>query len=264
MLELKNIKAVYSDVVLALDEVSLTLEKSSVVVLLGSNGSGKSTTLKSISGVLRVEDGELTEGTVELDGRRIDRLNPEQIAGLGIRHVLQGRSIFPQLTTEENLLMGAYLRSDRKGAREDLERVYNNFPALEPLRDRKSGYLSGGEQQMLVIGRALMGHPRIMLLDEPSLGLAPNLISNLFTILKQIKETEKASLLIAEQNASAALAVADYGYVLQSGRIVGSGKPESLESYARVKRAYLGLDENGAFISRHDFRQKTTNDETDL
>ena len=264
MLELKNIKAVYSGVVLALDEVSMTLEQGSVVVLLGSNGSGKSTTLKSISGVLRVEDGELTEGTVELDGRRIDRLGPEQIAGLGIRHVLQGRSIFPQLTTEENLLMGAYLRRDRQGTKKDLEQVYESFPRLTPLRDRKSGYLSGGEQQMLVIGRALMGHPRIMLLDEPSLGLAPNLIGDLFAILKRINEAEKTSLLIAEQNAAAALAIADYGYVLQSGRIVASGKTESLESYARVKQAYLGLDENGAFLSRHDFRQKTTNGDTDL
>ena len=263
VLELNNIKAVYGDVVLALDDVSLTLEQGSVVVLLGSNGSGKSTTLKSISGVLRVEDGELTEGTVELDGHRIDRLSPEQIAGLGIRHVLQGRSIFPQLTTEENLLM-AYLRRDRQGTRKDLERIYENFPKLAPLRDRKSGYLSGGEQQMLVIARALMGHPRIMLLDEPSLGLAPNLIGDLFTTLKQIKETEKTSLLIAAQNAAAALAIADYGYVLQSGRVVASGKAESLDSYARVKRAYLGLDENGAFLSRHDFRQKTADDDTGL
>jgi branched-chain amino acid transport system ATP-binding protein len=264
VLELKNIRAIYSDVVLALDDVSLTLEQGSVIVLLGSNGSGKSTTLKSISGVLRVEDGELTEGSVELDGRRIDRLSPEQIAKLGIRHVLQGRSIFPQLTTEENLLMGAYLRRDRQSTSEDLERVYRSFTKLAPLRDRKSGYLSGGEQQMLVIGRALMGHPKIMLLDEPSLGLAPNLIGDLFTILQQINETEKTSLLIAEQNAAAALAIADYGYVLQNGRIVASGKSESLENYARVKKAYLGLDENGAFLSRHDFRQKTADNETDL
>jgi branched-chain amino acid transport system ATP-binding protein len=264
MLELKNIKAVYSDVVLALDDVSLTLEQGSVVVLLGSNGSGKSTTLKSISSVLRVEDGELTEGSIELDGRRIDRLSPEQIAKLGIRHVLQGRSIFPQLTTEENLLMGAYLRRDRQGTREDLERVYENFAKLAPLRDRKSGYLSGGEQQMLVIGRALMGHPKVMLLDEPSLGLAPNLIGDLFSILKHINKTEKTSLLIAEQNAAAALAIADYGYVLQSGRIVTSGKTKSLQSYARVKQAYLGLDENGAFLSRHDYRRETTNDGTDV
>ncbi|UCB43766.1 MAG: ABC transporter ATP-binding protein [Dehalococcoidales bacterium] len=263
MLELKNIKAVYNDIVLALDDVSLTLEQGSVVVLLGSNGSGKSTTLKSISGVLRIEDGELTEGIVELDSHRIDRLNPEQIASLGIRHVLQGRSIFPQLTTEENLLMGAYLRRDRPGTRKDLEQVYEHFPKLAPLHDRKSGYLSGGEQQMLVIGRALMSHPKIMLLDEPSLGLAPNLIGDLFSILKQIKDAEKTSLLIAEQNAAAALAIADYGYVLQSGRIVASGKAESLESYAKVKRAYLGLDKNGAFLSRHDFRQKITDDDTE-
>jgi len=262
MLVLDSIKAVYSDVVLGLDGVSLRLDAGSVVVLLGSNGSGKSTTLKSISGVLRIEDGELTEGTIELDGSRIDRLTPEEIAGLGICHVLQGRSIFPQLTTEENLLMGAYLRRDRQNVKKDLARVYDYFPKLTPLRTRKSGYLSGGEQQMLVVGRALMSHPRIMLLDEPSLGLAPGIIGDLFAILKQINEEEKTSLLVAEQNAAAALAIADYGYVLQSGKIAASGDADSLSSHARVKQAYLGLSEDGTFISRHDLRQKSTGEGT--
>lgn len=251
MLKVNGIKAVYSDVVLAIDGVSLSVAESSIVVLLGSNGSGKSTTLKSISGVLHTEEGKVTEGTVELDGRRIDRLAPEEIAGLGLCHVLQGRSAFPQLTTEENLLMGAYLRRDKEKVRQDLERVLEYFPALAPLRERKAGYLSGGEQQMLVIGRALLSRPRVMLLDEPSLGLAPGVIDGVFAILRQIRDEEKTSLLIAEQNAAAALAIADYGYVLQSGRVASSGPAEELSDHARVRGAYLGLDEDGGFLSRH-------------
>ncbi len=250
MLVVSNVKAVYGDVVLALDDVSMRIEDNSCVVLLGSNGSGKSTTLKSISGVLRVEEGELTEGTVELDGRRIDRLTPEQIAVLGVRHVLQGRSVFPQLTTEENLRMGAYLRRDKQKVKRDLARIYDYFPLLEPLRSRKSGYLSGGEQQMLVIGRAMMGRPRVMLLDEPSLGLAPSLIGEIFRLLKRIKEEEATTLLIAEQNA-AALEIADYGYVLQNGRVSASGTAAELAADRSVRAAYLGLNEDGSFLSRH-------------
>jgi branched-chain amino acid transport system ATP-binding protein len=261
VLTLNNIKAVYSDVVLALSEVSIVVNESSVVVLLGSNGSGKSTALKSISGVLRIENGKLTEGTIELDRRRIDRLTPEQIAGLGICHVLQGRAIFPQLSTEENLLMGAYLRRDKADIQKDLDRVYEYFPKLAPLRRRKSGFLSGGEQQMLVIGRAFMSRPRIMLLDEPSLGLAPSIINDIFAILKQVNEVEKTSLLIAEQNAAAALAIADYGYVLQNGRIAASGSAELLKDHAQVKGAYLGLGKDGTFISRHDVDTAASNDE---
>lgn len=262
MLVINNIKAVYNDVVLALDGVSLRLDAGSVAVLLGNNGSGKSTTLKSISGVLRIEYGELTEGTIELDGTRIDRLTPEEIAGHGIRHVLQGRSIFPQLTVEENLLMGAYFRRDKQNVKKDLTRVYEYFPALTQLGGRKSGFLSGGEQQMLVVGRALMSHPKIMLLDEPSLGLSPGIIGNLFAILSQINKEEKTSLLVAEQNVAAALSIADYGYVLQNGKIAASGDADSLSSYARVKQAYLGLSEDGTFFSRHNIRQNITEEDT--
>ncbi len=250
MLKLNNLKAVYSDVVLALDNVSMSLEVNSIVAILGSNGSGKSTTLKSISGVLSVEDGKLTEGSVEFDGRRIDRMSPEDIARLGISHVLQGHSIFPQLTTEENLFMGAYLRKDKAHIKKDMDRIYQYFPALLQLRDRKSGYLSGGEQQMLVIGRALMSKPKIMLLDEPSLGLAPGIISSIFDIIPQIRQEEKTAFLIAEQN-SIVLSVADYGYVLQTGKVVSSGKADSLSDYTMVKGAYLGLDEHGTFFSHH-------------
>ncbi|MFC1950831.1 ABC transporter ATP-binding protein [Chloroflexota bacterium] len=250
MLSLNNVKAIYSDVVLALDNVSMSLEPNSIVALLGSNGSGKSTTLKSISGVLRVEDGKLTEGNVDLDGRRIDKMSPEDIARLGISHVLQGRSIFPQLTTEENLLMGAYLRKDKQEVKKDMDRIYEYFPSLVPLKVRKSGYLSGGEQQMLVIGRALMSRPKIMLLDEPSLGLAPGIISNIFAIIKQIKEDQQTCFLIAEQN-SIVLSIADYGYVLQTGKIVSSGPADALSDHTMVKEAYLGLNDNGTFVSHH-------------
>ena len=263
MLALNNIKAVYNGVVLALDGISLRLDEGSIVVLLGNNGSGKSTTLKSISGVLRIEDGELTEGTIELDSSRIDRLTPEAIANLGICHTLQGRSIFPQLTTEENLLMGAYLRRDRQNVKKDLTRVYEYFPALTPLRTCKSGFLSGGEQQMLVVGRALMSRPKIMLLDEPSLGLSPGIIGNLFAILTQINKEEKTSLLVAEQNVAAALAIADYGYVLQSGKVAASGDADSLSSYTLVKQAYLGLNEDGTFISRHRSQQQKVDEDSD-
>jgi branched-chain amino acid transport system ATP-binding protein len=258
MLLLDNVKAVYGGVVLALDEVTMEIAEGSAVVLLGSNGSGKSTTLKSISGVLRVEEGELTEGSVTLDGRRIDKLAPEEIAGLGVCHVLQGRSVFPQLTTDENLKMGAYLRRNRQEVKEDLERIYEYFPKLAPLRTRKSGYLSGGEQQMLVIRRAMMARPRIMLLDEPSLGLAPSLIGEIFGLLKRIKQEQATTLLIAEQNA-AVLQIADYGYVLQNGRVTASGTAAELAADSGLRGAYLGLDGAGSFLSRH--RQTGTDGE---
>ena len=252
MLKIDKIKAVYSNVVLALNEVSMVVPEGKIIALIGSNGSGKSTTLKSISGVLATEDGKVTEGTIMLEDRRIDRLNPEQIARMGVCHVLQGRSVFAHLTTEENLIMGDYLRKDRKKIKEDLGRVYDYFPRLETLRQQKSGYLSGGEQQMLVIGRAYMAHPKIMLLDEPSLGLAPKIISSIYDIVWRINRDEKTSLIIAEQNAVAALSVADYGYVLQNGRITAEGSREVLAGQQAVKEGYLGLNGGGTFASRHD------------
>ncbi len=251
MLKIDKIKVVYSNVVLALNEVSMVVPEGNIVALIGSNGSGKSTMLKSISGVLATEDGKVTEGTIMLEDKRIDKLNPEQIARMGVCHVLQGRSVFAQLTTEENLIMGAYLRKDRKKIKEDLDRVYNYFPRLETLRQQKSGYLSGGEQQMLVIGRAYMAHPKIMLLDEPSLGLAPKIISSIYDIVRRINRDEKTSLIIAEQNAVAALSVADYGYVLQNGRITAEGSGEVLAGQQSVKEDYLGLNGGGIFASRH-------------
>ncbi|MBI2853521.1 MAG: ABC transporter ATP-binding protein [Chloroflexi bacterium] len=251
MLTVNGIRAIYGGVVLGLSDVSLKLEEGKVVALLGANGSGKSTTLKSISGMLRTEDGKLSEGSIELDGKRIDRLAPERIARLGVCHVLQGISVFPQLSTEENLLMGAYLRQDRKNVDQDMDGVYRYFPNLPALRRRKAGYLSGGEQQMLVIGRALLTRPRFMLLDEPSLGLAPGIIGEIFSILKTICRESNTSLLVAEQNTAAVLEIADYGYVLQNGRTAYEGKSGQLEG-DRVKKFYLGLGESGTFISYHD------------
>lgn len=241
MLKVEKIKAVYSGIVLALAEVFLTVGDGSVVALLGSNGSGKTTTLKSISGILRTEDGNLTRGTVEFDGKRIDRLTPERIARMGLTHVLQGRAVFSQLTTEENLWMGAYLRRDRNLIKKDMVRVFEYFPKLAERRHQKGGYLSGGEQQMLVIGRALMARPKIILLDEPSLGLAPTIITGIFDILKKINEEEKTSLLIAEQNAAVALDIADYAYILQNGRVSSEGSAESLMDRRLVGANYLGV-----------------------
>ena len=252
MLELNDIKVVYGGVVLALDGVSLKLNEGEVAVLLGSNGSGKSTTLKSISGVLATEDGELERGSITLDGKRIDKLNPERIARLGIRHLLQGRSVFPHLTVTQNLMLGAYLRRDRDGITVDLKRVYGYFPQLEPLAGRTCGYLSGGEQQMVVIGRALMARPRLMLLDEPSLGLAPALIRGIFENLKRISQDYGTTLLIAEQNARTALDIADRGFVLQSGKIVAGGPAAELKDHDKVRGAYLGMNRHGRFVSRHD------------
>lgn len=260
MLKVDKIKVVYSNVVLALNEVSMVLPEGSIVALIGANGSGKSSTLKSISGVLATEDGKVTEGAIMLDNKRIDRLNPEQIAGMGICHVLQGRSVFAQLTTEENLLMGAYLRRDKQKIKGDLDRVYHYFPRLETLKRQKSGYLSGGEQQMLVIGRAFMAHPKIMLLDEPSLGLAPKLLSNIYEIIRQINKEEKTSLIIAEQNAAAALSIADYGYVLQCGKLASEGPAEVLAGQQVLKERYLGLNSKGTYISRHDTSPSASGD----
>ena len=239
MLEVSKIRAVYGGVVLALNEVSMLVEEGSIVALIGSNGSGKSTTLKSISGVLATEDGKVTEGRIELDGNRIDKLNPERIARMGVCHVLQGRSVFAQLTTEENLLMGAYLRRDRQNIEGDLDRVYQYFPRLEMLRRQKSGYLSGGEQQMLVIGRAFMARPRIMLLDEPSLGLSPILVKEIFEIIKTIN-AEGVTILLVEQNARMALEVAHRGHVFKIGEIAFSDTGKYLLENDEVRRAFLG------------------------
>ncbi len=261
MLTLNNIGAVYLDVVLALTEVSMRIEDGRIVVLLGNNGSGKSTTLKSISGVLGTEDGKLNKGTIELDGKRIDSLNPEQIARLGICHVLQGHLVFEDLTTEENLFMGAYLQRNKETLKQDLSRVYSFFPKLDTLRHRKSGYLSGGEQQMLVIGRALMAHPKIMLLDEPSLGLAPKVVEEIFEVVKQINREQKTTVVIAEQNAFAVLPIADYGYILQTGKVVLEGTSDVVRDHADIRKSYLGSGTEKVETNYYSYLRKKMEDE---
>jgi branched-chain amino acid transport system ATP-binding protein len=245
MLWLDNVEAIYQNIVLALSEVNMRIEEGKIAVLLGNNGSGKSTTLKCISGVLAIEDGKLNTGKVELDGKRIDRLNPEQIARLGLCHVLQGHPVFDELTVEENLTMGAFLLNKANSLKSGLEQAYTYFPKLATLGKRKAGYLSGGEQQMLVIARGLMARPRVMLLDEPSLGLAPRVVGEIFEIIKKINLEQKTTFLIAEQNAFAVLPIADYGYILQTGKVALEGTAEILRTHQDVKKSYLGSIDQG-------------------
>jgi branched-chain amino acid transport system ATP-binding protein len=255
MLELNNVEVVYSDVIQVLRGVSLEAPEGKIVGLLGANGAGKSTTLKAISGLLRTQEGEVTRGSIELDGQRIDRLSPEKIVQLGIIQVLEGRRLFRHLTVEENLLLGAIGRSSaaqRGSASQALEQVYHYFPRLEDLRRRTSGYLSGGEQQMLVIGRALMARPRLMMLDEPSLGLAPLLVREIFDVIGQMSADVGMTILLVEQNARIALSVADYAYVMENGRVVLDGPSEQLIENEDIKEFYLGLTQLG---ERKSYRQ---------
>jgi len=245
MLKLNNIEVVYSDVILVLRGVSLEVADGQIVALLGANGAGKTTTLKAISGLLRTELGQITHGSIELDGQRMERLGPEDIVQHGIVQVLEGRRLFAHLTVEENLVVGVLARRTGTNLKSDLEVVYHYFPRLRDLRARTSGYLSGGEQQMLVIGRALMAHPQIMLLDEPSLGLAPLLVEEIFEIIKRINQQEKTSILLVEQIAQAALAIADYGYVMELGRVVLDGPAAELRANEDIKEFYLGLTQLG-------------------
>ncbi len=255
MLKVNNIEVVYSDVILVLRGVSLNVGEGQIVSLLGANGAGKSTTLKAISGLLRSQQGEVTRGSIEFDGQRIDKLNPDEIVRLGIVQVLEGRPLFRHLTVEENLRAGALFRSAAPGQiREDLDQVYHFFPVLKKFRGRTSGYLSGGEQQMVVIGRALMARPRLMLLDEPSLGLAPMLVHQIFDIIKQINRESGVSMLIVEQNAHIALKTVAYAYVMETGRIVMDGSAADLAANADIKEFYLGLTQVGERKSYRDVK----------
>lgn len=245
MLEVNNIEVVYNSVVLVLRGISFKVEPGQVVTLMGPNGAGKSTTLKAISGLLKNETGDVTRGSITWDGQRIDHLNPEEIVRSGIIQVIEGRPLFRHLSVEENLRVGGVAYKGGRYIRQDLERVFNYFPKLRDMRKRTSGYLSGGEQQMLVIGRALMGHPRLMMLDEPSLGLAPLLVQEIFEIVGEIRKQDKLSVLLVEQNAIAALGIADYGYVMENGRVVLDGTTESLKSNEDIKEFYLGLSQVG-------------------
>ena len=254
LLQLNNVEVKYMDVILVLRGVSLQVEKGSVVALLGNNGAGKTTTLKAISGLLKTEQGKVTDGTIEFEGKRIENGDPEKIARLGIIQVLEGRMVLEHLTVEENLRVGAYIAGNGARLRRDLDMVYGYFPLLKELRGQTSGYLSGGEQQMLVVGRALMPHPKLILLDEASLGLAPLLVEEIFRILKRINEEEKVSMLLVEQNARAALSLAQHGYVMENGRIVLDGTGENLRGNADIREFYMGLGAVGETKSYRDIK----------
>jgi len=244
MLKLNNIEVAYLNVIRVLHGVSLSVEDGSIVALLGANGAGKSTTLKAISGLLHIEEGAVTDGGIEWNGERIDRKSAEEIAKLGIIQALEGRRVFEHLSAEENLLVGAYHRRDRR-IKQDLEMVYEYFPRLKELRHNTAGYLSGGEQQMLVIGRAMMATPKLMMLDEPSLGLAPLLVEEIYNIIKRFNTEQKTSVLLVEQNVRIALSIAHYGYVMENGRIVLDGAADFLKNNEDVKEFYIGLSAMG-------------------
>jgi len=254
MLLVKNIEVAYMKVIQVLRGVSLEVHEGKIVALLGANGAGKTTTLKAISGMLKTEEGEVTDGSIEFDGKRIDGYGPEVIAAMGISQAMEGRRVLEHLSVEENLLVGAYCRKDRSGVKKDLELVFDYFPKIKLLRQRTSGYLSGGEQQMLVIGRALMARPRLMLLDEPSLGLAPLIIEDIYRIIDRIRADQKMAILLVEQNAMAALGIADEGYVMENGRIVMGGPADKLRDNEDVREFYLGLSALGSRKSYRDVK----------
>jgi branched-chain amino acid transport system ATP-binding protein len=254
MLQLNNVEVIYDQVILVLKGVSLEVPEGRIVALLGANGAGKSTTLKAISGLLRPERGEIIEGTIEFMGERLDHKDASQIVRLGIVQVMEGRRVFEHLTTEENLLTGAHTRKDGAALARDIDLVYAYFPRLAERRTLKAGYLSGGEQQMLAIGRALMARPKLILLDEPSLGLAPLLVQEIFDIIGRLNREEHVTVLLVEQNAAAALRIADYGYVIENGRIALDGDAERLRTNDDVREFYLGLTEVGQRKSYRDVK----------
>jgi branched-chain amino acid transport system ATP-binding protein len=246
ILSISNIEVIYDHVILVLRGVSLEVPEGKIVALLGANGAGKTTTLKAISNLLRAERGDVTKGQILYRGSRIDQLNPSALVKRGICQVMEGRHCFQHLTVEENLLTGAYTRGALgSGVRDDLEKVYAYFPRLKERRNSQSGYTSGGEQQMTAIGRALMARPNMILLDEPSMGLAPQLVEEIFEIVKQLNRKEGVSFLLAEQNTNIALRYADYGYILENGRVVMNGEGSSLAENEDVKEFYLGFSSGG-------------------
>jgi branched-chain amino acid transport system ATP-binding protein len=245
-LSINNIEVIYDHVILVLKGVSLAVPKGKIVALLGANGAGKSTTLKAISNLLRAERGDVTKGSVEYKGQRIDQLSPNELVKRGVIQVMEGRHCFGHLTIEENLLTGAYTRSISRGELKDsLEKVYHYFPRLKTRRTSQAGYTSGGEQQMCAIGRALMANPEMVLLDEPSMGLAPQIVEEIFEIVKDLNAREQVSFLLAEQNTMVALRYADFGYILENGRVVMEGGAEELRTNEDVKEFYLGLSSAG-------------------
>ena len=253
-LSINNIEVIYDHVILVLKGVSLRVPDDGIVALLGANGAGKSTTLKAISGLLRTERGDITKGSIELRGAPIQRRNPSEIVTQGVVQVMEGRHVFEHLTVEENLLTGGYTRRNGDSLKRDLDLVYTYFPRLTQRRGTKAGYISGGEQQMLAIGRALMAHPRLMLLDEPSMGLAPMLVTEIFEIVSRLNREEKVAVLLAEQNATVALRYAQYGYVMETGRIVLDGDARTISDNEDIKEFYLGLTGVGQRKSYRDVK----------
>jgi branched-chain amino acid transport system ATP-binding protein len=251
-LSVNNIEVIYDHVILVLKGVSLQVREGRIVALLGANGAGKTTTLKAISNLLGTERGAVTKGSIEFRGHRVDRLSPRELVRLGVVQVMEGRHCFGHLTVEENLLTGAYTRrASRAEIRKDLEKVYHYFPILKQRRRSLSGYTSGGEQQMTALGRALMARPRMILLDEPSMGLAPQLVEEIFDIVRDLNAQERVSFLLAEQNTMAALRHAHDGYILENGRVVMEGDAAELSANEDVKEFYLGLSGTG----RRSFRE---------
>ena len=252
MLMVNGIEVIYNHVILVLKGVSLLVPEGGVVALLGANGAGKTTTLKAISNLLKAERGEVTKGAIEFRGERVDRLTPNDLVRRGVCQVMEGRHCFAHLTVEENLLTGAFTRKASRGdLSAALEKVYHYFPRLRERRASQSGYTSGGEQQMTAIGRALMAHPSMILLDEPSMGLAPQLVEEIFEIVGELNRNERVSFLLAEQNTLVALRHANYGYILENGRVVMDGAASDLASNEDVKEFYLGLSTSG----RRSFRE---------
>jgi len=245
-LSVNNIEVIYDHVILVLKGVSLEVPQGKVVALLGANGAGKTTTLKAISNLLSAERGDVTKGTIEFEGKRVDKLTPNELVRRGVCQVMEGRHCFAHLTVEENLLTGAFTR---KGSRADiraaLEKVYHYFPRLKQRRESMAGYTSGGEQQMTAVGRALMARPTMILLDEPSMGLAPQIVEEIFDIVGNLNRQENVSFLLAEQNTNVALRFADYGYILENGRVVMDGAADELSKNEDVKEFYLGLSTAG-------------------
>jgi branched-chain amino acid transport system ATP-binding protein len=246
LLEVNNIEVIYNHVILVLKGVSLTVARGGITALLGGNGAGKTTTLKAVSNLLHSERGEVTKGSVEYRGKPVQDMSPEALVKMGVVQVMEGRHCFEHLTVEENLLTGAYTRNDGAGAiSADLEKVYHYFPRLKERRKSQAGYTSGGEQQMCAIGRALMSNPETILLDEPSMGLAPQLVEQIFQIVKSVNEKEGVSFLLAEQNTNVALRFAHTGFILESGRVVMEGSAKDLRENPDVREFYLGLSDEG-------------------
>jgi branched-chain amino acid transport system ATP-binding protein len=245
-LSVNNIEVIYDHVILVLKGVSLEVPKGKIVALLGANGAGKSTTLKTISNLLHAERGDVTKGSVDFKGNRVDQMTPNELVKRGVIQVMEGRHCFGHLSLEENLLTGAYTRKiSRTELKESLEKVYHYFPRLKQRRMTQAGYTSGGEQQMCAIGRALMAKPEMILLDEPSMGLAPQIVEEIFEIVKDLNQRENVSILLAEQNTTVALRYSDFGYILENGRVVMEGDAKELASNEDVKEFYLGLSSAG-------------------